>query len=71
MKYKDITDSEDLINIKNFEREIKLRKLLEEQRNANFTEHFPLSEIMALSIEGLQIEINKIKDKYKIENKSK
>ena len=64
MKYKDIIDSEDLINLKNFEREIKLRKLLKEQENAQFTEHFPLSEIMALSIEGLQIEIDKIKNKY-------
>lgn len=64
MKHKNITNSEDLINLNNFEREIKLRKLLEEQKNAQFTEHFPLSEIMALSIEGLQIEIDKIKNKY-------
>jgi hypothetical protein len=55
---------DDLINIKNFEREIKLRQLLEEQKNSEFTEEFPLKEIMALSIEGLQIEINKIKKKY-------
>ena len=52
MKYKNITNSEDLINLKNFEREIKLRKLLKEQENSQFTEHFPLSEIMALSIGG-------------------
>ena len=65
MKHKDITNADDLINLKNFEREIKLRKLLVEQKNAVFTEHFPLSEITALSIEGLTIEINKIKEKYK------
>lgn len=54
----------DQIDLKNFKREIKLRKLLEEQKKAKFTEEFPLKEIMALSIEGLQIEINKIMKKY-------
>ena len=64
MELKNIMKKNDLINIKNFEREIKLRQLLEEQKTAEFTEEFPLKEIMALSIEGLQIEINKIKKKY-------
>ena len=64
MELKNIMEKDDLINIKNFEREIKLRQLLEEQKTAEFTEEFPLKEIMALSIEGLQIEINKIKKKY-------
>lgn len=56
---------EDLINIENFEREIKIRILKEQESKAKFTEHFPLSEIRALSIEGLEIEIEKIKKKYK------
>lgn len=64
MKYKNIL-GDDLINIKNFEREIKLRKLLDEQSKSEFTENFPLNEIRALSIEGLKIEIEKIKNKYK------
>ena len=48
------------INIDNFRREIEFRKLLEEQKNAEYTEEFPLAELNAMSIEGLEQEINKI-----------
>jgi len=34
--------------------------LLEEEKNAEFTEEFPLSELRAMSIEGLEMEIDKI-----------
>ena len=51
---------EDKINIDNFRREIEFRKLLEEQKNAEYTEEFPLAELNAMSIEGLEQEINKI-----------
>ena len=51
---------EDRINIDNFRREIEFRKLLEEQKNAEYTEEFPLAELNAMSIEGLEQEINKI-----------
>ena len=51
---------EDRINIDNFRREIEFRKLLKEQKNAEYTEEFPLAELNAMSIEGLEQEINKI-----------
>lgn len=51
---------EDRINIDNFRREIEFRKLLEEQKKAEYTEEFPLAELNAMSIEGLEQEINKI-----------
>ena len=51
---------EDKINLENFRREIEIRKLVEEEKNAEFTDEFPLSELRAMSIEGLQIEIDKI-----------
>jgi hypothetical protein len=53
-------NKEDKINIKNFRREIELRKLLKEQEQAEYTKEFPLEELKALSIEGLEIEIDKI-----------
>lgn len=53
-------DNIDKINIENFRREIEIRKLLEEQHNAQFTEEFPLEELRAMSIEGLEKEIDKI-----------
>ena len=53
-------NKEDKINIKNFRREIELRKLLKEQEQAEYTKEFPLDELKALSIEGLEIEIDKI-----------
>ena len=53
-------NKEDRINIDNFRREIEFRKLLEEQKNAEYTEEFPLAELNAMSIEGLEQEINKI-----------
>lgn len=52
--------NEDKINLENFRREIQLRKLLEEQRKAIYTEEFPLAELQALSIEGLEQEIDNI-----------
>ena len=51
---------EDKINIDNFRRELELRKLLEEQKKAEYTEEFPLAELNVMSIEGLEQEINKI-----------
>ena len=51
---------EDKINLENFRREIEIRKLKEEEANAVFTEEFPKSELRAMSIEGLEIEIDKI-----------
>ena len=51
---------QDKINIENFRCEIALRKLLEQRRKSTFTKEFPLEEIEALSIEGLQTEIDKI-----------
>ena len=51
---------EDKINIVNFIREIEIRKLIEEENNAEFTEEFPLDELRALSVEGLEMEIDKI-----------
>lgn len=53
-------NKEDKINIKNFRREIELKKLLKEQEQAEYTKEFPLEELKALSIEGLEIEIDKI-----------
>jgi len=50
----------DKINLENFRREIKLRKLKEEDDHAVFTEEFPKSELTALSIEGLEQLIDKI-----------
>ena len=54
---------EDKINLENFIREIEIRKLIEEENNAEFTEEFPLDELRALSVEGLEMEIDKIKKK--------
>lgn len=51
---------EDKINLENFIREIEIRKLIEEENNAEFTEEFPLDELKALSVEGLEMEIDKI-----------
>ena len=51
---------EDKINLENFRREIEIRKLIEEEHNAEFTEEFPLSELRAMNIEGLEMEIDKI-----------
>lgn len=51
---------EDKINLENFRREIEIRKLIEEENNAEFTEEFPLDELRALSVEGLEMEIDKI-----------
>ena len=56
---------EDKINIDNFRRELELRKLLEEQKQAEYTEGFPLAELNVMSIEGLEQEINKILLKQK------
>ena len=53
------------INLNNFEREIKIRKLIEEQNNSEFTKEYPLNEIKALSIEALEQEIRKLKILYK------
>lgn len=50
----------DKINLENFRREIKIRKLLVEQDKAEYTEEFPLNELHAMSIEGLELEIDKI-----------
>ena len=50
----------DKINLENFRREIELRKLKEAEVNAEFTEEFPLSELKAMNIEGLEMEIDKI-----------
>lgn len=50
----------DKINLENFRREIELKKLQEEEHNAEFTDEFPLEELKALSIEGLEIEIDRI-----------
>jgi hypothetical protein len=51
---------EDKINLENFRREIEIRKLIEEEHNAEFTEEFPLEELRAMNIEGLEMEIDKI-----------
>lgn len=51
---------EDKINLENFIREIEIRKLIEEENNAEFTKEFPLDELKALSVEGLEMEIDKI-----------
>ena len=51
---------EEKINLENFIREIEIRKLIEEENNAEFTEEFPLDELRALSVEGLEMEIDKI-----------
>ena len=59
MKYKEMF-REDKINLENFIREIEIRKLIEEENNAEFTEEFPLDELRALSVEGLEMEIDKI-----------
>ena len=50
----------DKINLENFRREIKLRKLKEQEANAEYTEEFPLNELHALSIEGLEMLIDEI-----------
>lgn len=50
----------DKINIENFRREVEIKKLLQEQNEAQFTEEFPLEELQAMSIEGLEKEIDKI-----------
>jgi hypothetical protein len=46
--------------LENFRREIEIRKLIQEEHNAEFTEEFPLSELRAMNIEGLEMEIDKI-----------
>lgn len=51
---------EDKINLENFRREIEIRKLIEEEHNAEFTEEFPLEELRAMNIKGLELEIDKI-----------
>ena len=51
---------EDKINLENFRREIEIRKLIEEEHNTEFTKEFPLEELKAMSIEGLEMEIDKI-----------
>ena len=51
---------EDKINLANFRREIEIRKLLEEADHAEYTEEFPRNELTALSIPGLEQEIDKI-----------
>ena len=53
-------NKEDKINLENFRREIELRKLLDEEKQTEYTEEFPLEELKALSIEGLELEIEKI-----------
>ena len=50
----------DKINLENFRREIELKKLQEQERDAEFTDEFPLEELKALSIESLEIEIDRI-----------
>ena len=50
----------DKINLENFRREIKLRKLKEQEAKAEYTEEFPLNELHALSIEGLEMLIDEI-----------
>jgi len=52
--------NEDRINLENFRREIEIRKLIEEEHKAKFTDEFPLSELRAMNIEGLEMEIDKI-----------
>ena len=51
---------EDKINLENFRREIEIRKLTEEEKKAQYTKEFPLDELKAMSIEGLEMEIDKI-----------
>jgi hypothetical protein len=51
---------EDKINLENFRREIEIRKLKEQEANAKYTEEFPLDELHALSIEGLEMLIDEI-----------
>ncbi len=53
-------NKEDKINLENFRREIEIKKLLESEKQAQFTEEFPLSELKAMNIEGLEMEIDKI-----------
>lgn len=48
------------IDLENFVREIKIRKLLEEQNKSTYTDEFPLSEIKALSVDALRQEIKKL-----------
>ena len=48
------------LDLKNFKRELKLRKLLNEQEKAEFTKEFPLDEIHAMSEEAIKEEIHKI-----------
>ena len=50
----------DKINLENFRREIELRKLKEQEAHAEYTEEFPLNELHALSIEGLEMLIDEI-----------
>ena len=50
----------DKINLENFRRGIELRKLKEQEANAEYTEEFPLDELHALSIEGLEMLIDEI-----------
>ena len=38
----------DKINLENFRREIELKKLQEQERDAEFTDEFPLEELKAL-----------------------
>lgn len=52
--------NEDKINLENFRREIEIRKLKEEEHKAQFTDEFPREELLAMSIEGLEMEIDKI-----------
>jgi len=51
---------EEHLNLTNFRREIEIRKLLYEADHAKYTEEFPRNELTALSIEGLEQEIDKI-----------
>ena len=51
---------EENINLTNFRREIEIRKLLDEANRAKYTEEFPREELTAMSIEGLEQEIDKI-----------
>ena len=48
------------LDLKNFKRELKLRKLLNEQEKAEFTKEFPLGEIRAMSEDAIKEEIHKI-----------
>ena len=51
---------DDKKNLENFRREIKIKELQEQEKTAEYTNEFPLEELKAMSIEGLEIEIDKI-----------